>query len=246
MTSKAEYQRRAEANPCHTTKKNPCQRVDMVWEHREAKKFGRAFRMTLAHDWCSQLGAGLQPLVYGMPHVASSLRYSRGTSSDSGLAVDLKLLPVPALNRSVCSASQVEKSGSTCCHITHQSRSTHSCTFVGFCHTSCSAPGVCLPPVAMLLLVQASVRPQIDGLGNHMASEAVQPLSRSCQMPSQCVSNCQFAVLLASLQTRRQAKPFVLTRQHCNRHSRCQHLSSCPASAAGQGSMVSQPESPDR
>jgi len=133
MTSKAEYQRRAEANPCRTTKKNPCQRVDMVSEHSEAKISGRAFRMLIhdtAHDWCSRLGAGLQPLVYGMPHVASSLRYSRRTSSDSGLAVDLKLLPVPALKRSVCSASQVEKSGSTCCHITHQPRSTHSCTFV--------------------------------------------------------------------------------------------------------------------
>jgi len=105
---------------------------------------------------------------------------------------------------------------------------------------------ICLPPVAMSLHFQASVRPTNAGLGNCLASTAIPPLSRSCQMPSQCVSNCQFAMLLPSLQTRRQAKPCIFTSHHCNKHLRCQHLLSCQASAVGQGSMASQPESPNR
>lgn len=98
----------------------------------------------------------------------------------------------------------------------------------------------------MSLHFQANVRPTNAGLGNRMASTAIPPLSRPCQMPSQCVSSCQSAVLLPSLQTRRQANPCSFTSQHCNKRLRCQHLSSCQASVVGQSSMASQPESPNR
>ncbi len=77
---------------------------------------------------CSQLGAEYHPLVYA--HAAGSFQFSAQPAgiAQLGTCRCSCILSVPALNSSVCSANQIEKSGSICCDLTHLWRSIHSCT----------------------------------------------------------------------------------------------------------------------